>query len=716
MQKYLNKKINYTMLIFFAYILFVWIITRTIELSGMLLGFLGVPLIVIIPILIGNVIASIIQTGSNIYKCDVCKYIFSFLYGISVMILLLLFMDMLSIFSIELYSSIIILISFYSIRISHPTVKSDDFEGHLKELIIVLFIGLIPPIFVSYYSPYPFINSLDIFNHLHYSQIILENSVVLILNSYLQTFHIMIALALYFSNAYEDPLAIFWAIRFLLYPLYSIGVYIFTFSIVKNKFVSILSATIGVWILISVGGDHGLYNFTPRMLIYVLIPYILYLINKFFEKVHEKITIDKVGLILASLTLFNMVIFTSIYASKFIYPLPIIILLIIIFFFTATILYFNDDYMKYMLYFLPIFLANLLIHNLMGFVLNILLIPYILAVYFKDKKRLMVPLLFMSIVTFLLVISQKNEVISFQVIELINTQAKHNFLYMYRGVTNALPYFIRILLILGICISMKYHKIVPSTLVLLTISILYFSPILNIERVALYSIPLISLISAYIIYKSIKISSRTNQYRSIRIILLLLLIPLIILSLFASYSNTIEFSMNIKSTDGYYSHFTQYEYDLGRWVKQNTEKDTLIISDRSTEFIIGGLANRDIVIARGKDRRFDEVTVIADIMLDSDAESAHKKIKEISNYGNFTSYTYTYKQEEIKKHNQTLIIINGRTVNVLKAYQKNGALSARHAGTPVNFETFDGFSKFFNEEFFELIYSIPGNIYVFEVK
>lgn len=707
-------------LILLVYIIFVWFFTHILDLHGTIVGFLGAPIIMIVPILIGNTIIFILKCDFKNYN-PVIYYFFSYLFGISFMTLLFLFMDMMSIFTVKLYFILCFVISLFSLQANTKVINTYD-NSSIKYFALAACLGLIQAILITRYSPYPLINSSDIFNHLHYSLMILENSEIIYPKPYLPTFHVIMALALYISNAYLEPLAIFWALRFFLYPLYAIGIYIFALSVVQSRFVSLLSAIIGTGILLIVGGDHGLYNYTPRMTLYILLPYLFYIIYKLFDEntynEYKSLRLHELGLFLLPLIAFSSVISFFIWHNREFFPFVglLIASTILLFLFIAG-KYKNKDHV---LILFSIFLTILFSHNIMGILLIYLIILYLLLFWLNYNKPLSKSFLFLlPIVAFLLIIIQKNEILNFKGLDIFNTLMNQSFEYKYLSILKTLPELVIAFTIFSIIISVKNNKIIPLMSMLSIILILYFLPVSSIMRVFLYAIPFISLLAAYAIYKTINTPIRYMRYKNTSTILLLMVfIPVIIFALYnTSNTNTINFKINYDGTEGYYSHFTYYEYNAGQWIKQNTPKDTLIISDRTTEFIIGGLSNRDIVLGRGNNLMFNEIEIVADILLNPDPKEAFDTIKDISQYGNLTSYSYVYMPENLVEHNKTVIIINGRTTKYLKAYSNSDIFSARQAsGMPSNFEHFDGFDKFFNTTYYKLIYSIPNKIYIFEVN
>lgn len=713
-----KMKILLTNLAPLLYLYLIFVSSHTFNLSGIIKGFLAAPLFFIIPVLLGGSIHNAINKNIlESFKCESATYyIFLFLWGIVAMTLIYLFMDAFAIFSIELYSYIILIVSCgYLFRRGKHITKKYEQSIQLKYLLIITTMTIAPAIYVTKYSPYPLIVTSDVFNHLHFALILLDHDPILYMEPYLPTFHVLIATSLYVANVQESFLSMFWAMRFLTYPLYGIGIYLYSNKLTGNKYISILSAFVGSWIFIQFGGDQGLYNFTPRIIMYLSVPYLLFIANSLFiqnlhdisKKEFRDITLSLLILALTSSLIFGINTLSTKLHSYILIP---IFFLIIIFYYSITALNKKNNTRIILLF--SALIPIIFIHNYMGFVLIGLIIGYIFFLLTQSKilsKKLHI---LIPIIIFLFFLLQKQEILTFNTINFLGTQMQQGFLYKSAILISTYPQILTTLFLVGIVLSIYYKELLSPMLFSSSILFLLTLPIADIQRIILYTPLLIGIFVSYSTYVLINMFKNNRVYSTV---LILIFVVIITCAQYNIYSDSIKKYTDLEDADGY-SSFTYDEYNAAIWIRQNTAKDTLLISDRFNQYMMGGLSNRDIIIGHDKSRRFETIDIIGYILSEENSTNAYNKINLILNDRNFTSYDNYYRETAlIQKHEKAIIVISGRTSNFVNVYSEHGPENAMFAsGLPRKFIEFDGFRKFYDKQHFRLIYEVPNKIYIFE--
>jgi hypothetical protein len=132
---------------------------------------------------------------------------------------------------------------------------------------------------------------------------------------------------------------------------------------------------------------------------------------------------------------------------------------------------------------------------------------------------------------------------------------------------------------------------------------------------------------------------------------------------------------------------------MAKWIKENTPKDSVFISDPETQNIIGSLSNRETI--RGPYPNLNE----EEAMYKGFSANSSKESKRI-----FC---------EISKSNNTYIIVSGR---ISKWIARDKREPTWKVWMPQDFEKFSSFDNFFSESYFENVHNEENQIYVFKVK
>ncbi|MFH1256292.1 MAG: hypothetical protein V1494_03275 [Candidatus Diapherotrites archaeon] len=223
------------------------------------------------------------------------------------------------------------------------------------------------------------------------------------------------------------------------------------------------------------------------------------------------------------------------------------------------------------------------------------------------------------------------------------------------------------------------------------LTFLYFLPASFSMRAGEFLHILVAFFGAYVISKVIKmdifVSKKWSQICLITIVVVFSVIVLVSLS--SSY-----FSMF--SSWNYYddsaTSFSYFEKDMGGWLENNTALNTIIVSEPETQNILGGFSNRETI--KGPYMSVTEQILLKEAILTGDANRSNYLIKSL-----------------VKDGESIVVIVSGR---VFWWANQNNRFTPVYG--PHKFEMFDGFSKFYDEDYFEFLHDENKEIYAFKLK
>lgn len=154
-----------------------------------------------------------------------------------------------------------------------------------KYILLALSAGLIIALIISYWAPYPYMHDTDVFRHVYFINKILGGEFFWITPAYLGILHNFLALIALLFNFESFPYAFFWSSRFIVFPLYALGTYLFIRQATGNKPIAFFSALVAPLTTIEF---LSLINFAPKIISLVLLPFLLYWVLK-AKKINWKI-------------------------------------------------------------------------------------------------------------------------------------------------------------------------------------------------------------------------------------------------------------------------------------------------------------------------------------------------------------------------------------------------------------------------------------------
>lgn len=642
----------------FFYSIFVLVITHIFELPLFIKSFLGATVFFIVPYLVGMYLVS---TITKIFKYDLVykapfNYIFYWAIGNIAILILACLLLTLDIFNI--YILIALIIASFTLCIfkvgNQKYINSND----KFPLIITILIGLVSVIFMKIYSPFPFIANWDLFpTEFIVDRIVNRNEFYIFSESYSPlTFN-----AKYDIRSYN-----------LLFAIASV------WSSSKPLYISWFGSFIHVPIYL-IGVYLFSYHFSRDKAISVISVFIAAWIS-----IHNAPPAGMQnfisGIIIASFFPYFMV-----FADKYVCEEKL-----------------NN---RALIFFITMLLFVITFHYIISIMVLAVPILYVLVLKMRYNKviKWIVSVLTITLFTTLLIQYKYNIInTSYNFIDFMQTSESGSINYSFINKLDKLvewyPPIIIYVAILGMAIlviplfkkSRPFNLEKISCLCITTISILliYISPITYIHRIIILIHPFISFFAAFIIMKIMRIISNRGKYViSTNVVLIIVILTILLLQAPFTLITTQSTSGDANNVA---TSFMYYDIEMGEWLKENVPENTIIISEKEQQNILMGLSGLDSIGGAYSSTKHE--ILIKSIFTTPDAKVAHNLVSQI-----------------IENDTPVIIIMSGR---VSKSIKEN---RSQPVYFPVDFKHFNGFNKFNNSQYFNMIHNIDNQIYAYEV-
>lgn len=729
----------------FIYLVFSFIVSYTLNLPVMVRTFMALPAFIIIPSIFGYSITSFFKKFALIlkYKDNFSLAIVSFNIGLITITMLVIILNLLKFLNFY-YIFLIVFTIFTVLSLKLDKIKN-DFHLNIDDLrlfLICILIATFISFYVTIFSPFPFMPESDPFRFNRYVMLLIHQNHLTFQSYYLPTFTILSALINIVFNLHSraiDSFGIFWAARFLLFPLYTLGLYLFAYEISKNKSLSIVTALIGPF------ATQKFLNFyipVNKGIIYLLIPFFIFFIHRNIikDRKFEELTPLKASIIFIffslDLSVFYL-IFSLIYPhSRARYIAIIFIGLFLLLFLQLKLL--SEELGRYFILFSSVSLTLLWIHIPMGILVIAFLILYMFFSWGVQREVKLVKYLGFFIILFcgFFIFIQYYEIynisniITFDLITTGNPQTfsfqdKLSMLFeMYH------PILIYLSIIgMGLSLMNRDLKHELSLLILVSISLIsYFLPFSFMERIIIFLAPLIAYYASVTIIAPINIWGLEKNKRlkgGYFAIIFLILFGSILITPYMNHINYFTSSgskspndyFRYKDSEGHFTLYTSYEVEAAKWIEKNNVEEFLIISDPFTQFIMSGLSKNSYNVVRIMSNSTQQ-DKIHQILVENNVTTIRDEINKILEDKSSVFLDYDYNPKEFESRNpkedfRVLFITTGRTIFWLEN---------RKMGTPF-IENYPRklynpsyLKKFKNIEHFDLVYKKDNQIYIYELK
>lgn len=556
-----------------------------------------------------------------------------------------------------------------------------------KIFLLVIFFGFTSAFFITEFSPFPYIWANDIFRHNGITLTIIENNNLPMLTPYLLTMQIIFSMISTLFNI-DQVYVLFWSLRFLTYPLLAIGTYLLSFELSNNKRIALFASILAIWQF------YTLYQFAPKTLIIMLFPFALYYMIKVTDKYdilkELKLQPGQFSLLLV----FTMLTFVTLYQHLIIKEY--IGLLLITLFISSSIFLKNRFY--FFIY--VVSLVALLTHITMGLAITIFIYVYIIS-FSLLKSNInwkLYTLLFILISVILLKEMAAHDIVFTVYSDIPGDKVDMDLSNKINIINEIFPTTTVMLASFGsFLLFMKSKKIKEISILLLFITVifLYLLPISGSIRFINIATALIAYMGAITINYIIKMDNKLISGKIKNVISTLIIICLLLLLV------THNIDMVNKKSNGEFTQIDNNLYLAGLWVRENTDENTLIISDLMSQEIVAGLSNRKKIGMLMKSRyfpsKYPQYNEIVRILSTNNPEEAYARINNLKKTETVFGYPTIYEST-----------INGTNLTPLIIIDKKR--TTRWADMSE-----EGFTKFSDDIYFEEIYSQDG-IYIYTLK
>jgi len=596
-----NKKILLGLLTF-VYLLFLFAFLNIFQFSELFKAFTVLPLIVLIPHQLGEFIVYIIYlfAKKNLRKDSVDFDHLSFFlicWSLGIYFLLAFFVFFLVILDFSSKITTLIIIFFIIIKIiifklNFQEIETKNLIFKDKHTYLSIIFGFVPSILVKLRQPFPLLASYGILNYNFNTLRFINSTIVLSPEKHIPTISSLVgSLSLIFNI---NPIYIYSTASIFLYPIFSFGVYLFSYKVTNNKFISILSSFLCVW-LMSLQIFKHLHAFIPRSILLAIFPYVLYALYLFLTK-NVRSRHHKVNYILLILSL-NIVVTLLFIAKIKLDGIPMAISLIVIGMLVFTLLvYINKTNLNLFFIFLLILSVGLSfsIINLFESMLYMIIINFILLYYAFIKRNIkLIYILFITILFFIVLqklgyLNFRDNLILSKVIfgdkyygTFVDINFENKFIELIKANTKFVTYFYITALVILSILYKKYKKIAVITFLSNLTLLIFFLPEGHFHRIMGPHTIFMSIIISYFIF----INTYNNKYNKILRALLLLTILLGVIS-----NAVIPLQKQIMGNSPF-SWFSKDDVVAAEILDNlgNINSNIVVVSDPYTMFVLQGL-------------------------------------------------------------------------------------------------------------------------------
>jgi hypothetical protein len=177
------------------------------------------------------------------------------------------------------------------------------------------------------------------------------------------------------------------------------------------------------------------------------------------------------------------------------------------------------------------------------------------------------------------------------------TEFDLDFQDKYRLLIEGNTQFIIGLFLLGsaLAVSAKEYEKIRGMFPAYIVALVFFLPDPFTYRIAPLMTPFLSVAAGYAVGFGRGLVRRFGDIRLSSVVYTGLILIVLMYKLVTPLINFVN--LGTKPSNGnYFGNFRDYEYEVAMWVKRNTERNTLIVSDPWTTWFVVGLSNRQLFL------------------------------------------------------------------------------------------------------------------------
>lgn len=525
------RRLNYEKLFLIIYLYVSCILNNFLIKNEFIKLLIAAPHLFLIPLFVGYLFYGLFTKFIKLKRDNAIpqslKMVIYFIFGLLILTILTLTLQLFQIVSILLLSIITIIlynlgIILYKDQMGFCKIKK---EKNLN-FIIILIVGLLPLIILKSYTGFPGSYSIVIYRFNYIAESLIQRNILILdeLTQYLPIFTINISVNSFIFGIHT--LSLFWIGPFLLEIIFFIGIYNCMMFLLKERKYALLSSLISLYIL--TWNYYFLYppifELQPRSFLYSIYPYLFYLILEYnnslnSEKKYQfKRDFSGFFLIIIDYIIVFIAMFMTIYGEISDRTYTITLTLILLILINSLIVRFVE-FNKFYLFIMIIFSLTIpLIHTLESFYYFLLIVFFILLRHIEiisekkiNKKTFSIILMISSIILIIYLYLIINNIIIieskyFKLFDfIIESTPNTNPSFYFESFIQSISLAIFSLLCLGI-VKIIFEKELYSlnkhlVIIFLTFFIIHFLPILEIQRVGgVFIIFIIFIVVNYIIF------------------------------------------------------------------------------------------------------------------------------------------------------------------------------------------------------------------------
>lgn len=683
---------------------------------------LAISYIIIVPLVIGEIIYKFLFSFILKIKIRLDNLAMGIIYWNLGLIFLISFVYLLYYFyGFNSNSILTVIISLLLGKLFFFIKNKDKIENNLSEnlyskvtydfllgIFTSIVLGLITIMFITHFSPFPYLYGSDTFRHVQISSIIFRNNYILFQEPYLVSSDILISIIQVLLRI-GDTYSIFWYSRFLIYPLVSLGIFLVAYEMSNNLELSLAASFVSIW------SFWNLYEFIPKNLAFIEFIFGMYLLLrclnlKFDTKNSITNSSNFIYGLLISLSLI-VILFILLLNQFFLFRTFIGIVLFIFIVCTVLVLYYInkmlDKNIEIILSLLIIGISIIITHTLEGFMLATILIFYLVIVILNSNAvfvRYHFRINLVAILIIALLVLFNSHLPTFSPFKYVPGNLIISITDKSKSISSMFPQLVIVISAIGLVLSSNSNNIYEKSFVTLALFslIIFLLPIVGANRAILALIPVIGYFTA----KCMEIFLRLVK-RNIKVIIIFLFIVLTSSLLFTHMN--IEINSH-SSGEGFFSFFTHDEYMLAMWVSEKCPPNTLVISDAFTQNLVAAIAGTKKTPGLERStyfpNKFPQYFQIVEILSTPQPQVAYIKIKNVVNNKERKERINIYPKDSRQNVNITnvIVVITPKTIRFMMRHTK---LS--------NSDINNGIRKFFDKKYFTPLYN-NSKVYIIGVN
>ena len=711
--------INHVALVGVLYVLIVTLVSHLLPLSDALRALLAQPVLIILPYLVGKPTVSLIRKIASAHPAGhLSDFLLAWMTGISLIMMVEIVLYTNYSFSVLTLTALLMGLGLLAVFIAPKSgtgnVSAFGLPAAPKFLVLSVLYGFVFSAVLTFFWPYPFANDNDYIRHAYYTVSVLRGRPLLFYAPYLPTMHTLYALASFLTGVSPSGvLYVLWSSRFLFFPIYSGGVFLFANSLAHHPRFSMCVSVAATSLVYSSQNSLTPGQTAPTNVIVVLFPLMIWIAVGLHEKGGlarlGNLGLLKVGVVISFL---SGILYLTRSDGLVGYDLGIFLFVVyvIVVLVSKTVAEKGRDlFLSISL----ILIALLLIDKAQGFEADAVVIAFMFLLALSDRLSLVktrILALATMVTTWVVADSFYFELMPYPK-PLVTFPGGALYMYGWNSIWGLLnegyPGVILILFVLGLglAIALEREKTLISSGSLVSILLLaYFSPTAFSYRFLAFAGIIILFFSAYFLVSPLRYKVFNKSLRSKCLALVLSVLLFTVLFFPPIVSNDCQ---NLQNPTLIEKQERLMVFEIGTYLRQHAQKDALVIGDTEASGWYQGIATfyglvNSVYLWENGTYRED---LVKSIYTAQSSQEAYNLIMKIAHTPKYVVDFPDNRGDETKRWftepSQVILLYDDELANTIGGGQQSVA-------------------KFFDPRYFTLLYTIANSLgedfYVFEVN